>query len=153
MTKFENEIVRSFNNFFEQNKIDAIAYRIKQHRFSSQVLDVLVDSLHDGYYLGIECKSIATKTGSLYFTQHFGLDQIERIDEFLRRSGRKGLLAVELRYGKGLPVRAHIIKWADLKKRYLAAGGVGFTVEEILRFPQIKRVSRSYVIDTQLWKE
>ena len=152
MTKFESEIVRSFNNFFEQNQIDAIAYRIKQHRFSSQVLDVLVDSLHNDYYLGIECKSISTKTGSLYFTQHFGLDQIGRIDDFLRRSGRKGILAVELRYGKGMPIRAHIIKWTDLKKRYFA-DGVGFTVEEILRFPQIKRIGKSYVIDTQLWKE
>ncbi|MDD2665440.1 MAG: hypothetical protein PHD13_01470 [Methanocellales archaeon] len=152
MTKFERDIVKSFNNFFEQNEIDAIAYRIKQHQFSSQVLDVLVDSLHEEYYLGVECKSISTKTGSLYFTQHFGPDQIVRIDDFLRRSGRKGILAVELRYGKGLPVSAHILQWTDLKKRYLA-GGVGFTVEEILRFPQIKRVSRSYVIDAHLWKE
>jgi len=151
MTEFEREIVRSFNKFFEQNQIDGIAYRIKQHRFSSQILDVLIDSSHEDYYLGIECKSVSAKTGALYFTQHFGIDQIERIDDFLRRSGRKGLLAVELKHGKGKPRRAYIIKWTDLKKRYLAEG-VGFTVEEIMRFPQIRRRNRSYVIDAQLWK-
>ena len=113
---------------------------------------MLVDSSHEDYYLGIECKSISAKTGALYFTQHFGTDQIERIDDFLRKSGRKGILAVELRYGKGKPIRAHIIKWTDLKKRYLA-DGVGFTVEELIRFPQIKRIGGSYVIDTQLWRE
>ncbi|MFC1787042.1 hypothetical protein ACFLY8_03305 [Halobacteriota archaeon] len=152
MTKFERDIVRSFNKFFEQSQTDAIAYRIKQHRFSSQVLDVLVDSSQDDYYLGIECKSISNKTGALYFTQHFGSDQIERIDDFLRRSGRKGILAVELRYGKGKPMRAHIIKWKDLKTRYLAKR-VGFTVEELMHFPQIKRTGRNYVIDAQLWTE
>ncbi len=152
MTKFEREIVRSLNNFFEQNKIDAIAYRIKQHRFSSQVLDVLVDSPQRNYYLGIECKSISTKTGALYFTQHFGIDQIGRIDDFLHRSGRKGFLAVELRYGKGMPIRAHIIKWKDLKRRYLT-DRVGFTVEELVHFPQIKRIGRNYLIDAQLWIE
>ncbi|NYT00354.1 MAG: hypothetical protein GKB99_01320 [Methanocellales archaeon] len=152
MTKFERDIVRSFNKFFEQSHIDAIAYRIKQHRFSSQVLDVLVDSSQDDYYLGIECKSILNKTGAIYFSQHFGSDQIERINDFLRRSGRKGLLAVELRYGKGMPIRAHIIKWEYLKTRYLT-NSVGFTIEEIMDFPQIKRTGRNYVIDAQLWTE
>jgi len=56
----------------------------------------------------IECKSISMDkgAGALYFSQHFttdkqGIHQIERISEFLLKSGRRGYLAVKLRMGVG----------------------------------------------------
>lgn len=158
MTEFERELVRSFNTSFERSRIDGIAYRIKQHRFSSQALDILVDSLNPDYYLGIECKSVSTKKGAsaLYFTQHFSTDkngthQIERIDEFLKKSGRTGFLAVELRRGAGKSRKAYIIKWSELKRRY-DDDSVGFTVDELIEFPQISREGTNYVIDPRLWR-
>ncbi len=158
MTEFERELAKSFNISFERNQIDGIAYRIKQHRFSSQALDVLVDSLNPDYYLGIECKSVSTKKGAsaLYFTQHFSTDkngahQIERIDEFLKKSGRTGFLAIELRKGVGRPREAYIIKWHELKKRY-DDDSVGFTVDELMELPQIDRDGANYVIDPRLWR-
>ncbi len=158
MTDLERELVKSFNAFFEENKIRGISYRIKQHRFSSQFLDILVDSLDPDYYLGIECKSISTEKGaaSLYFTQHFSRDkngehQIDRISRFLEKSGRKGLLIIELREGKGRAREAYAIKWQAIEKRYREKKP-GFKVEEIKHFPKLLRVKGSYVIDKMLWK-
>lgn len=158
MTEFERELVKSFNTSFERDQIDGIAYRIKQHRFSSQTLDILVDSLNPDYYLGIECKSVSTKKGAnaLYFTQHFstdknGIHQIERIDEFLKKSGRTGFLVIELRRGTGKPREAYILKWSELEKRY-DDDSVGFTMDELMELPQISRDGTDYVIDPQLWR-
>jgi hypothetical protein len=99
-------LVNSFNAYIEEKGIRAISYRLKQHRFTPQFLDVLVDSLNPDLYLGIECKSISVDKGAnaLYFSQHFtvdkkGIHQIERISEYLNKSGRLGFLAVELRLG------------------------------------------------------
>ncbi|MFB6147254.1 MAG: hypothetical protein ABEJ66_00060 [Candidatus Nanohaloarchaea archaeon] len=58
MTEFERELVNAFNDFFEEEDIDGIAHRKKQHRFSSQLCDVLVDSEHEMFYLAIENKSV-----------------------------------------------------------------------------------------------
>ncbi|MDI6888455.1 MAG: hypothetical protein QMC78_02005 [Methanocellales archaeon] len=152
MTDFERELVKSFNRFFEQGKVEGIAYRLKQHRFASQIVDVLVDSSHKDFYLGIECKSVSTDKGAvaLYFTQHFSAGQIPRIDDFLKKSGRRGVLAVELRRGSGKSRGAHIIKWTELRKRY-AKGSVGFTVDEIVRSPEIHRKGAHYVIEPRVW--
>ena len=106
MGDFEWALVNSLNSFFEKDGIAAIAYRLKQSRFSAQFMDILVDSKIPEYYLAIECKSLdARKTKSLYFKQHFSLaagsHQMTRETEFITRSGRQGILAVELRYGAG----------------------------------------------------
>jgi len=154
MTDFEREIVKSFNQFFKQGGVEGIAHRLKQHRFTSQMLDVLVDSPHKSFYLGIECKSVSTEKGAaaLYFTQHFGTGQILRIDEFLKKSGRRGILAVELRRGSGKSREAHIINWTELRKRY-AKGLVGFTVNEIVQFPEIRRKGGRYIIVPEAWRD
>jgi len=155
MTEFERELVQSFNDFFEKNRVNGIAYRLKQHRFTSQVLDILVDSPIKDYYLGIECKSISTEKGTntLYFTQHFSKKrehQVERIARFLEKSGRKGLLAVELRQGSGHAREAHIIPWNILIKKYREE--VGYTLEEIRGFPEIGRSGKGYIIDPKAWR-
>jgi hypothetical protein len=153
MSEFERELVKSFNVFFSEHDINGIAYRIKQHRFSAQVLDVLVDSLDTKYYLGIECKSISTDKGAstLYFTQHFSVDksgahQIVKIDEFLKKSGRKGYLAIELRKGSGRARIAYLIEWNEVMKRFMS-NQLGFGVSELDNFSSIYRTDGKYKLD------
>ncbi len=159
MTEFERKIVQSFNFFFEKENIRGIAHRVKQHRFTPQFLDVLVDSLDPDYYLGIECKSISVEKGAsaLYFTQHFTMDkngthQIDRISDFLRKSGRSGYLAVELRMGSGSARKAYMIPWKELKQRFHDENTVKLTLEEINSYPEIIREGEQYVIEPQRWK-
>ena len=128
MTEFERTLVEGLNQYFDNNDISAVAYRRKQHRFSSQVLDILVDSFDREYYLGIECKSIslAKGTNKLYFSQHFSDGQIERINRFLEKSGRMGWLATELRKGRGRPREAYMVSWNTLiDKRSDNKSGLG----------------------------
>ena len=93
MSDFEREIVHCLNRFFKTHHIQGFAYRLKQHKFTSQYVDVLVDSLNPSYYLSIECKSIIDK--KLYFSQHFHADknnvhQVDAISDFLSKTGRTG---------------------------------------------------------------
>ena len=126
MGDFEWALVSALNSFFEKDGIAAIAYRLKQSRFSGQFMDILVDSKIPEYYLAIECKSLdARKTKSLYFKQHFslaaGAHQMKRETDFITRSGRQGILAVELRYGAG-------------KARSGTPGSLGADLPEIQRW-------------------
>lgn len=41
MTEFERTLVNSFNDHFKKANTRALAYRLKQHRFTAQFLDVL----------------------------------------------------------------------------------------------------------------
>jgi len=158
MTEFERELVNSFNTYIKENGIRAISYRLKQHRFTPQFLDVLVDSLNPDLYLGIECKSISVEKGAnaLYFTQHFtvdknGIHQIDRISEYLNRSGRRGFLAVELRLGPGHGREAYMVPWNELKNKYLTHN-LKLTLEEIRSFPEIKREGKDYKINPNEWE-
>lgn len=158
MTEFEHVLVNSFNLYIEENGIRAISYRLKQHRFTPQFLDVLVDSLNPDLYLGIECKSISVNKGAnaLYFSQHFtvdknGIHQIERISDYLNKSGRRGFLAVELRMGPGHGREAYMIPWNDLEEKYLAQD-LKLTLQEIRSFPEIKREGKDYRVDPREWE-
>ena len=74
MPDFEWELVAAINRFFEIEEIRGVAYRLKQSRYTPQVVDLLVDSPRPGYYLAVECKSIdARKAKTLYYSQHFSL--------------------------------------------------------------------------------
>ncbi len=159
MTEFERKLVQSFNTFFEKENIRGIAHRLKQHRFTPQFLDVLVDSLDPDYYLGIECKSISVEKGAcaLYFTQHFTIDkngahQIDRISDFLRRSGRSGYLAVELRMGSGMARKAYMVPWKELKRLYHDEDTVKLSIEDIRSHPEIVREGEQYIIEPRRWK-
>ncbi|MGI5991417.1 MAG: hypothetical protein ACOX79_07620 [Methanosarcina sp.] len=158
MTDFERMLVNSFNTYIEEKGIRAISYRLKQHRFTPQFLDVLVDSLNPDLYLGIECKSISVDKGAnaLYFSQHFtvdknGVHQIERISDYLNKSGRRGFLAVELRMGAGYSREAYMIPWDELEREYLAQN-LKLTLEEIRSFPEIKREGKDYRVDPKEWE-
>lgn len=150
MTDFERELVNAFNNFFQEEEINGIAHRKKQHRFSSQLCDVLVDSKHDMFYLAIENKSVKTSsTNKLYFTQHFSESddghQVDRISNFLDRSGRTGFLAVELKRGRGRARKAFMIPWQIVREKY-ENGDSGLHIDEIQEFPQVLRSSEAYSV-------
>jgi hypothetical protein len=123
MSNFENELVHAFNDLGERKNVDAVAYRVKQAKYTGQWCDVLVDSPHDALYVAVENKSI--KTGNrekLYFTQHFsekeGMHQVEHFTQFLEKSGRTGFLGVEARYGRGKPKEAFLVPWHIVKSRF-----------------------------------
>ena len=148
MTDFERALVNSFNEFFQQEDIEGIAHRKKQHRFSSQLCDVLVDSPHESFYLAIENKSVKTQsTNKLYFSQHFSKSeeghQVERISDFIDRSGRKGYLAVEFKRGRGKSREAYMVPWKDLRKAY-QQDQTGLHLDEIRQYPEITRNSEHY---------
>src|SRR5512136_1979131 len=150
MTNFEWALTTALNSFFEREGIQAIAYRLKQSRFASQLVDILVDSRIPEYYLAIECKSLdARNTKTLYFKQHFSLaagdHQLARETKFIIQSGRQGILAVELRHGAGSARTAHLVPWGAVFQSF-QAGNVGLTLEEIQSNPALERKGGAYTI-------
>jgi hypothetical protein len=151
MADFEWELVAALNQFFETSEIRGVAYRLKQSRYTPQVVDLLVDSPFSRYYLAIECKSLdARKAKTLYFTQHFsiagGVHQIERADQFIESSGRRGVLAVELRRGPGKAKTAHLVPWGTVIEGFRSERP-GILVEEIEALPALGRKNGSYRIE------
>ncbi|MHC1593604.1 MAG: hypothetical protein ACXQT1_05960 [Methermicoccaceae archaeon] len=143
MSDFERKLVNVLNAAFRGANKRAIAHRMKQSRFTSQVVDVLVDSLDPECYLAIECKSISLEKGAkaLYFSQHFtvdshGVHQLTHMREYLGLSGRRGILAVELRRGAGKRKEAYFIPWCTVIRKF-DSKEVGFSVGEIERYPAI----------------
>ncbi len=127
MSDFEREMVHCLNSFFEDSGVGGFAYRLKQARFNTQYVDVIVDSLDPRYYLAIECKSL--KGSKIYFTQHFhkdknGTHQVDSISEFLTRTGRRGYLAVEFRGGSGKPNEAYLLPWHTITTEYASCPGI-----------------------------
>lgn len=115
--------MNAFNRFFTDSEYSGIAHRKKQHRFSSQLVDVLVDSPHPRFYLAIENKSVKTaSTNAVYFSQHFSTSkdghQVDRISDFVDRSGRTGYLAVELKRGRGRSREAYLVPWNMVREAY-----------------------------------
>ncbi len=148
MSDFEREIVHCLNRFFKTNHIQGFAYRLKQHKFTSQYVDVLVDSLNPSYYLSIECKSIIDK--KLYFSQHFHSDkknvhQVDAISDFLSKTGRIGFLAVEFRQGPGKPSEAFLIPWAIVVAHFKENKGI--TIEDARAGIALAKCKDGYVLE------
>jgi len=122
MTDFERAVADAFNRYFKENDLTGYAYRRKQSRFTSQVVDVLVDSPDIGYH-AIECKSKKAEYGKrLNFKSAFPSTddghQIVRTTNFADKTGRTPLLAVEYRHGRGQPREAHIYGWEKVEELY-----------------------------------
>ncbi|WP_317296475.1 PDDEXK family nuclease [Methanoculleus nereidis] len=122
MANFERGITRCINRFFTHRQTHGFACRLKQSKFNTRYVDVLVNSLDPRYYPAIECKSISGKKP--YFSQHFHSDknnvrQIDAITDFIRRTGRRGFLAVEFRFGAGMVKEAYLMPGI----RFLATTG------------------------------
>ena len=150
MPDFEWALTNALNAFFEKDGVAAIAYRLKQSPFAAQFMDILVDSKIPEYYLAIECKSLdARKTKSLYFGRYFsraaGAHQLTRETEFITRSGRQGILAVELRRGAGKPRTAHLVPWGQIYQSF-AAGKTGLSLRDIEINPPLERAGGIYRI-------
>ena len=150
MNDFERTLVKSFNESFKESDTLALAYRLKQSRFAPQFIDVLVDSGNPDLYFGIECKSISVEKGAsaLYFKQHFtvdkkGVHQIERISEFLRQTGRRGFLAVELRMGGGHSKQAYLIPWGVVENDFREKA-IKIPVEMIKTHSELERRGKTY---------
>ncbi|MDD1689185.1 MAG: Holliday junction resolvase [Methanoregula sp.] len=148
MSDFEREIVHCLNRFFVAHHIQGFAYRLKQHKFTSQYVDVLVDSLNPSYYLSIECKSIIDK--KLYFSQHFHSDkknvhQVDAISDFLAKTGRIGFLAVEFRQGPGKPSEAFLIPWATVVVHFKENKGI--TIDDARAGIALSRSKGGYVLE------
>jgi Holliday junction resolvase len=148
MSDFEREIVHCLNRFFKTRHIQGFAYRLKQYKFTSQYVDVLVDSLNPTYYLSIECKSIIDK--KLYFSQHFHSDknnvhQVDAISEFLAKTGRIGFLAVEFRQGPGRASEAYLIPWGKVVEHF--RNNKGISIEDARACITLTRSKDGYVLE------
>jgi len=122
MTEFERSIASAFNDYFERNDIKGFAYRKRQAKYQSQIVDVLVDSPDIGYF-AIECKSLKMENSKrLNFKSDFSQSkkghQIPVVTTFSDRTGRTPALAVEIRKGRGKPREAHIYDWGKVYKLY-----------------------------------
>ncbi len=149
MSDFEREIVHCLNRFFKTHHIEGFAYRLKQHKFTSQYVDVLVDSLNPSYYLSIECKSIIDK--KLYFSQHFPTDkdkvhQVDAISDFLQKTGRIGFLAVEFRQGPGKAGEAFLIPWPEVVEHFRVNRGI--TIDDARSGIVLARSKDGYLLES-----
>lgn len=132
---FEWDMVQALNVFLKTGARTGKAYRLKQTRYQSQFLDILVDSAESRYYLGIECKSInAVKYKKLYFATYFsqagGIHQMDRISKFLQETGRKGFLAVEMRNGTGKKREAYLLPFKWVYEQF-KSGVNGLSTEDV----------------------
>jgi len=124
MTDFERALVRAFNEYFESNEHpynSGLAARDQQNKWQNQVTDVMLWK-PDAF---IECKSLKTKsTGGVGFREHFKREsedskhQIERATELLDRAGVKGVLALELKRGRGKQRKAYLVNWNVVYQRW-----------------------------------
>jgi Holliday junction resolvase len=149
MSDFEREIVHCLNRFFKTHHIQGFAYRLKQHKFTSQYVDVLVDSLNPSYYLSIECKSIIDR--KLYFSQHFHSDknnvhQVDAISDFLLKTGRIGFLAVEFRQGPGKASEAFLIPWQVVVGHF--RDNKGITIDDARTGIALTRSKDGYLLES-----
>jgi len=148
MSDFEREIVHCFNRFFTARQIRGFAYRLKQHKFSTQYVDVLVDCINPSYYCAVECKSIMDK--KLYFSQHFHADkknvhQVDAIADFLNKTGRVGYLAVEFRT-VGKPNEAYLVPWETVMDHFHENRGI--TVEDARSGTALLRSHGMYILES-----
>ena len=138
MIDFEHAIVHAFNDFFEEKDLIGYAYRRKQQKYTSQVVDVLVDSPDIGY-LAIECKSKKAEYGKrINFKSAFPSTdeghQIPRTSRFAEKTGRTPLLAVEYRHGRGQPKEANIFEWKKVEELYARDEAKSFTPEDLKEY-------------------
>lgn len=126
-------------------------------RWQKQHIDIEVDSAKRKWFLGIECKSVSIKRGEpilFYFSTHFKNDQFERITSFIKKSGRRGFLALEVEHyflnhgsrSESTKRPIYIVAWKHLEKAY--EGGKTLKIDEVPH-RQLKKVdSREWNVET-----
>jgi hypothetical protein len=154
---FENDIVNALNNYYNKNKIKALAYRLYQAEYSpGQNCDIISDSGIKKYYLAVECK---TMNANKYKTFNFksrtsqtesGIHQFQKELIFAERTGRKGLLLIETRMGVGKPKLCYFIPMKDAYEAW-KSGKKSFTLKEIQSYPSIGRKGGEYIIEDSVF--
>ena len=140
---FEREMVQCFNRYFTEHRLIGFAYRLKQGRFNTQYVDIVVDSCVPGFYLSVECKSL--KGTRLSFTSNFHKDkddvhQIDNISGFIKYTGRTGYLAVEFRNGK--KNEAFLMPWKLVEEYYVSAKSI--PIESFKNCICLERITGGY---------
>lgn len=108
----------SYGKEFEDNLMDALeewvgdegvpmlrkqSMSMRRGQFQmNQELDIMVDSPHEDYYVGLEAKSRNGESRlGFYFSSDLDIEQIENGIEYSEKSGRDYALAVEVRNYEG----------------------------------------------------
>ena len=92
---YQGVLVTKLNKLFNNTCVTAIAFRLKQAKFTSQFCDVLVDSKIKQLYLAIECKSTKNYINKFYLSVYFKRNQIVRFSNYIEKSGRNGFLYIK----------------------------------------------------------
>jgi hypothetical protein len=156
---FERDMVKAYNVFFRERKIKGYAYRLKQYKYTRQLIDILVDSPFQEYYQAVECKSIKITKGknNINFHSYFSEGQLENEYRFIDLTGRRGILAVELRHTPDSYIgkrgvrggcskvwrEAYLVPFEYVWEVYLS-GARSLSVDEVRAFPNIKREKSLY---------
>jgi hypothetical protein len=164
MTQMESEIVNALNTYYKSRNISAEAYRLNQsfvvdkngvpQTGQPQKIDIISDSINPNYYLGIECKSVDLKNGTKVFnfksrfSSSSGGFQLIREHNFCRRTGRYGVLAVELR---GVTKRELYLLPLDYVYETYKNDSPGIKITRIRQFPSVERVKGKYLIDEEFF--
>jgi hypothetical protein len=157
MTQMEANLVRSLNSFFMEQKIKAFAFRQYQVKFGlGQVADILCDSLDKRFYSMIEAKSMDTSTGVKTFNFKSRFDeskegfQLARENAFCELTGRKGILALELRNGVGKSRDCYFIPLCEVYDLW-KSGEKSLKMKDIISYPKLKRKKSLYVVDDEIF--
>jgi len=156
MTGMENEIVKSLNLFYYQNKIKALAHRLYQSQYSrGQWADILSDSSTSKYYFLLECKSINTsKYKTLNFKSRFsesnGVPQLEKEHFFMEQAGRKGFLCIECRMGAGKAKESFFLPLEEVYNKW-KSGEKSLKLKEIMSYPKIGRKNGKYLVTDEIF--
>lgn len=148
---FERALVSALNRSYIELNLDALAYRRLAPPGVLQEFDIVSDSYDSDLFLAIECKSIDERRAeTLYWSGAFatvdGVHQVDRETEWLRRTGRQGYLAVEIRGGKGTPKEAYMVPWRVVK-RIKKSVAVGISLETVRQYPRLDRDGTQYSTD------
>ena len=134
-SSFEITMFKYFNEYMRKRDMRGICYRIPDNRSCNQIIDLNIDSPDLGF-ISAECKSIKNSSennGLLYFStisriNSNGLSQIVNQHEFLKMSGRYGLLIFQFRDMKKIFIVPHMFVY-----RKVINGDLYITTEEIIK--------------------
>ncbi len=123
-----------FNEYLKKNNMKGICYRLPDGRRCNQIIDLNIDSPDLGF-ISAECKSIKNSLengGILYFStiSRFNSNnkhQFVTQHEFLKMSGRDGLLIFQFRDMKKIFIVPHMFVY-----RKIINGDLYISTEEII---------------------
>jgi len=134
-SSFEITMFKYFNEYLRKNNMKGICYRIPDGRRCNQIIDLNIDSPDLGF-ISAECKSIRNSSengGILYFSTISRINssnnkhQFVNQHEFLKMSGRHGLLIFQFRDMKKIFIVPHAFVYQKIIN-----GDLYISTEEII---------------------